>query len=398
MPTEILTLRKTSSGYYRSDWECVCGSRHGKSFGPDRRKAENAFSRFHAAWQKDDDLRCPDRAGAILTIQAAWDRFKQHADAYYVHPDGRPTGESRNIEDAFRYVLDLFAGIPAADFGPLMMKRARQRMIDDDLCLNLINARVNKIRHVFKWLASEELVPESTWVALQTVQSLAAGRQMARETDPVEAVADRWVWAVVAVAPETIAAMIQVQYWTAARPGEVCIMRACDIQTADINGRPLRVWRYMPAQDKCAWRRRITRKGRRKTILLGRRAQDAIRGLMANRPTDAYLFGPLDAQRQRWAACGTHRHQENRPPATTRKLLDHYTTGAYGYAIRYICNRLEIPVWSPNQLRHAALTRLGNHFSEDLARIVAGHAKLDTTEIYMERELSKAAAVMEHAG
>jgi len=232
-------------------------------------------------------------------------------------------------------------------------------------------------------------------VALQTVQSLPAGRGLARETDDVGPVANRWVWAVVAAARSPVAAMIQLQYWTACRPGEACSLRPGDIQTV-LDGERLKVWRWRPPEHKMAWRERQTKRGR-KTILIGPAAQKVIRPFLG-RELEAHCFSPLEAERERYAACSTHRHQEVRVPATGRRVGTVYTESSYANAIRYACRKLGIPEWSPNQLRHNALTRLGNQFSDDLARVVAGHASVDTTEIYLERELDKAAAVMARVG
>lgn len=420
-PTKVLRLKKYKDGFYRTSWTDEVGERHHRSFGRLSAAAATEFSGFHARWQSEPDLRTPSRAVARVTIQEAWDKFDAWARTYYRHPDGRPTRQRDNIAAAFKQVLELFGTFPADAFGPRALKQVREEMVAADLCLNVVNQRVNAIRGVFKWLVSEQIVKESTWIALRTVQALAPGRGLARETDPVSCVANRWIWAVVAAAPDTIAAMIQVQYWTGCRPGEVCCMRPRDIQTMDpVTGLKLRVWRYSPSQHKGAWReRKAAAEGKRtgkKVILLGPKAQDAIRPFLKRR-LDAYMFSPMESKRQRWSKCPTHRHQPVLPNRTARRVLDHYTTNTYTRAISYICEALRertreeaaeegrevreselIPVWSANQLRHTALSRLGNEFSDDLARVVAGHTSIDTTEIYLERDLKRAAEVMVTAG
>jgi hypothetical protein len=42
--------------------------------------------------------------------------------------------------------------------------------------------------------------------------------------------------------------------------------------------------------------------------------------------------------------------------------------------------------WSPNRLRHNAATTLRREFGIEAARVALGHSKLDTTEIYAERD------------
>jgi integrase len=46
------------------------------------------------------------------------------------------------------------------------------------------------------------------------------------------------------------------------------------------------------------------------------------------------------------------------------------------------CERARIPVWSPNQLRHAAATRLRELHGIEAAQVALGHARPDTTLIY----------------
>ena len=57
-----------------------------------------------------------------------------------------------------------------------------------------------------------------------------------------------------------------------------------------------------------------------------------------------------------------------------------------------------MPRWSPNRLRHTAATEFRKQFGLESAQVVLGHAKPNTTLIYAERDLKKAAAVMAEVG
>jgi integrase len=57
-----------------------------------------------------------------------------------------------------------------------------------------------------------------------------------------------------------------------------------------------------------------------------------------------------------------------------------------------------IPRWSPNQLRHAAASEIRKNFGLEAAQVVLGHRKADTTQIYAERDLAKAADIMREVG
>lgn len=46
----------------------------------------------------------PLRAASDLTVNELLVAYLRHADGYYVHPDGTPTGEAGNMRDAIRPV------------------------------------------------------------------------------------------------------------------------------------------------------------------------------------------------------------------------------------------------------------------------------------------------------
>jgi len=116
-------------------------------------------------------------------------KFIEHAERYYVHQDGQhatATGEIANIRDAMRPVRALYDTALACDFGPRALKAVRQYMIDTEgLSRKVVNNRVNRIRRIFKWAVSEELLPSSVYEALRTVDGLRYGRTHARETKEI---------------------------------------------------------------------------------------------------------------------------------------------------------------------------------------------------------------------
>jgi integrase len=144
--------------------------------------------------------------------------------------------------------------------------------------------------------------------------------------------------------------MIELQRLTGMRPGEACSMRAGDIDTAGV------VWMYRPARHKLAWRGRI------RVVPLGPKAQGVVRPFLDTAGGD-YLFSPARAMAAYRAGLRKRRktpvqpsQQCRRVDAPKRRPGEKYTTQSYGRAIADACRRVGVPVWHPNQLRHAYAT------------------------------------------
>lgn len=406
MPTEILTLQKCADGYYRTRWTDEQGVPRNRSFGRNATKARNRFNVFHEQWQNSVAVRSPDSIEA-MTLQSCWEKFRKHADAYYVRKDGSPTGEAANFGDAMKLVLEHFGTEHPASFGVRKLKQVRQEMIRADLCVNVINARVRKIRQVFRWFTSELELDAGVWHGLQSLQALADGRAVdlgegefvtPRSTDPVGPVPEANVFAVANSAPATIRAMIMFQYWTGARPGETCALRQTELDTTG------KAWLFKPEQHKTAHHKR------RRIVIVGPKAQAVIAPFLS-RSIDAYLFQPCEAWRQRCEmkiaayqaqpGRGDYRQWPSyaeRAEERTGRGGEHFDVRTYARTINRLCTDLNVPAWSPNQLRHNAATRLRQHFGLDVAQAALGHSRADITEIYAELDIAKASRAMEAVG
>jgi len=395
-------LRKRADGYYRAAWTDDDGKPRQKSFGKNRTKANARFSAWLLKWRADAGTRNPDAAGPVSVGQAVA-MFAKHADGYYRHADGTPTREADNIAAATAY-LDDFADMPAEGLSPSMLREAMARMSRDGLSVNTINARARRVRQVWKWLAGEQVVPAETWAALTAVPPAKPGRAMEHDGElytpatntPVGPVDASVVWATCEHLTPTVAAIVAFQYWTACRPAEACRLRMSEVDTSDTRG----VWLYRPKAHKTSHR------GRDRTVIVGPNAQDAARPYIGH-DLGAYLFTPAGSERERHEKArelfdpgdqpdyrGWPCYQEKKAKREPKRFNPFYSTQAYGYAIRRAAAKANVPHWSPNQLRHAAATRLRKEFGLDVAQAVLGHASADTTEIYAGLDMDRAAIVM----
>jgi integrase len=145
-----------------------------------------------------------------------------HAEKHYRRSDGSTTNEFHEYKLTIRHVRELYGLSPARDFGPLALKAVRQKFINAGWCRGFINQRIGRVRRMFKWAASEELVPPAVYQALSTVSGLQRGRTTARETEPVGPVDEAVVDATIQHLNRHVCGLVEFQRLTGCRPGEAC--------------------------------------------------------------------------------------------------------------------------------------------------------------------------------
>lgn len=205
-------------------------------------EAEQEFARILA-----EGRAVPARpVGKSASVNEVLLAYLRHADDYYRTPDGEPTNEVVEVRQSIRPVRELYGHTPAAEFGPKALAAVRKRMIDAGLCRTLINRRIDRVKRVFKWASSEELVPVAVYQALRTLAGLRRGRSEVRESEPVLPVDDATVDATLPHLGAHLRAMVELQRLTGMRPGEVCGLRFAEI---DRDGA---VWLFRPRQHKTA--------------------------------------------------------------------------------------------------------------------------------------------------
>jgi integrase len=234
-------------------------------------------------------------ADGDITVNEMMLAYTEWADGYYLK-NGKPTMEPVNICLALRSIRKLYGHTLARDFGPLALKVVRQAMVESGICRNEVNKRVRHVLRAFKWAVGEEMIPPSVHHGLKAVPGLRRGRSQARESEPVRPVSDAFVEAVRPFVSRQVWAMVQLQLFTGMRPGEVCIMRTCDLDTSG------RVWIYTPESHK------TQHHGRERRIYIGPRAQEILKPWLRTE-LGAFLFCPAEAM-------GEHRAELRRARQT----------------------------------------------------------------------------------
>jgi integrase len=246
-------------------------------------------------------------------------------------------------------------------------------MIAMDWSRGHINSQIKRVKRMFRWAVENELIPPAVHQGLCAVAGLKQGRSAARETDPVMPVPSEHVEAIQRFVSPQVWALVQLQLYSAARPGELLILRPQDIDTSGC------VWTATPTDHKNAFR------GKRRVIYLGPKCQGILRPFML-RAADTFLFSPREAEAARYANADTHRRpdQKSNPRKTDRLVGDRYTVHSYRRAVMRACVEAGIPAWAPHRLRHTAATQIRRDFGLEAAQVILGHASADVTEIYAE--------------
>jgi integrase len=355
-------------------------------------ESHEKYTRLLAEWRLNSNHLLPTtgprRTASTLSVNELILAFFRHVQSYYIK-DGRPTSEQDNIRQALRFVRQLYGASPAVEFGPVALANVRQAMIAAGRSRKLINKDVNRVRGMFGWAVEHELLPVEVHQALRRVKGLRKGRSNARETAPVEPVAEESIRAILPHLSPQVAAMIQLQHLCGARPQEVVSIRPGEVDTSG------EVWLYQPRHHK------TEHFDRRKVIMLGPRAQEVLRPWL-ERGTEAYCFVPAEA------SAWHYRRTRKRPPKASAEEGDSrplrlrpgqkYTRHSYRVAVQRACKRAGIQAWSPRQLRHARATAIRETFGLEAAKAVLGHTDTKITEIYAERDLELARKVMSEIG
>ena len=294
--------------------------------------------------------------------------------------NGKPTGEIPPLKSALRTFKELYGNVPVDDVGPLLLIAYQNSLVEAGLCRKYVNQQTGRIKRIFKWGVSRELVPVGVHQALSTVSWLRKGKTNAKEYAPVEAVSDDVVEATLKyVVYEPAKAMIRFQRLVGCRPGELFILRPMDIDRS--GGGHDGVWLYRPESHK------TEHHGQERVIVIGPEAQRILSPYLLREESELCFqrrkgqpFKRLHYSQAIHRAC---RKAFPPPKGTAGETLKRWEKEHH---------------WTPNQLRHATATTVRREHGLEAAQVVAGHANARTTEIYAERDLAKAAEVMAKIG
>jgi integrase len=370
-------------------------------------ESKREYKRVLADWlsptteTKSDEAPAGGKHVAVpksVALSEVIQRFREHAKAYY-----RESRENHNLRDAIRPLRVMFGKLDANEIRASHLRQVRDEMVKSGLARRTVNDRVNRIRRLFRWAVAEDLVEPMVLERLRALEPLRWGRGGV-ERAPVKPVNWERVERTLPYLTEMTRAMVLVGWHSGARPGELTSLSTSMIDTAG-----------------SVWVARLTRhknqhRGQIRELLFGPQAQAALTPWLLPKRPDEPIFSPkrIDPRRKRGARKPGREYGRSGLNTAVRRacekafvhpelkaILDRPAPDG-GYAqIKAWRKARDAEVrtwkrknrdalrewegahyWSPNQLRHAAATRLREQHGIEAAQVALGHAKPDTTLIY----------------
>lgn len=236
-------------------------------------------------------------------------------------------------------------------------------------CRDQVNDRKNRLLRFFRWCVEYELCTSAVITRLECVAPIGATHPGVRETDQVTSVPDEHVRLTMEAARPELRRAIEIQALTGMRPGELLLMRVCDLRAEripDDAGELHIVWNYRPHWHKTKGKvKRFQR-----IIPLGPEAQMILREQAEARFSQPELFG---------TAVGLGGLPRLGDPNDARRIWPWQTVGGYRIVIQKAAKRAGVPEWAPNRLRHSRLTFAARKGGIKLAAAVGGHTDPKTT-------------------
>jgi hypothetical protein len=198
-------------------------------------------------------------------------------------------------------------------------------------------------------------------------------------------------------------------------------------------------WVYRPGSDQGPHgAHKTAHRGHDRLILLGPKAQEVLRPYLGTK-LGAYCFSPAQAEARRSVERRQYRKtpltpsQRARKPKAKRKRgpRDRYDVTSYRNAIYRACDRAFPPPaplarradetrrqcqarltaeqkeelrawqrknrWHPNRPRHSRATELRSH-GLDVTKTILGHSKVETSQVYAEKDLAAAVELVSKIG
>ena len=341
----------------------------------DSMESKAAYRAFIRTLMGDPTGGAPMKPPTIAQLVLAW---AKHCESYY-----GGEGEYFNCVAAAQHLAD-FARLPPAEFGPLKLKAIQKKLAADKRLRKSINAITGRIKRMFNWAVSEELVDASVAHGLAAVGGLRANRTSATESAPKQPVAWEHVLATIPHLNPTVRLMVLMQWHTGVRSKSLCLATPEQFKT------DVEPWEWRPQH-------KTEHLGAKLVVFIGPQLRKLLAAHLQAAKPGQYLFRPT-------AVKGNKRYGKFYRRASYAQSIERGIDRANRQ--REIANELLpanrqqplIPHWTPHQLRHAKGTKVRADHGLEAAQAVLGHGSIDATQIYAQRQIDTARKIAEAEG
>lgn len=228
--------------------------------------------------------------------------------------------------------------------------------INKKVCRNTINKKVNTVKQMIHYAVTRELEPAQLLYSVSAIKPIKKGQGNFVDYNAVEPAQWSTVKKILPYLPSMICDMLLIMKHTGARPGEVRLIRPCDIDRSDPQA-----WVFYPNRHK------TQRHGIKRKIIFNVETQRILAKYLVRDKT-AYCFPPCKKN--------------------NRTVGLHYTTGSFARVITravtsYNNAHPKAPIrFHANQLRHAFATKVCLEHGLEVARCAMGHTTTQMTKRY----------------
>jgi len=303
----------------------------------------------------------------------------------WVENNLRPTREGHESPDLAKVrrakeFLRPYESWPISDFGPDEFRRVQKTLTEAEYRTGKtkkrytrrgINDTMNAVRTAWRWGLGRGLVKIENVQGLNEVKPIRIGQDNVHENQRRRRITEEEFERVLAETTPVVGDMLRLIWYTAMRPYEICNMRPCDILVDDPE-----CWLYIPGKDRSPLGdHKTVRFDRVKVIPLTGPAQDILKPRIKRVGSTEYIFRPADALQ------GVEHLKV--------KCRDRYDHNSLCRACKRACQRAEVQVFVPYDLRRTAATGTRALLGKEAAKLLLGHTKTDTTDIYLLEEVQE---------
>ena len=135
-----------------------------------------------------------------------------------------PQVEVDKVRDALKVVRTTYGERPAAEFNAVAFDVVRSKLVASGLCITTVRNRIFTVKKMLAWGIVREMVPDrvlNVIKAFEKEEPLRVGRAGVKPPKEVRPAPEEHIRAVLPHVPPTVAAMLMVQFYSAAARGSL---------------------------------------------------------------------------------------------------------------------------------------------------------------------------------